>query len=232
LKKQTKSLKKKSSKKLFLDYYESKATELADYTIAQESSRNSYEINNCTLICDIKRDELRKFRKSQDGEFLLGLANQSIFADSIIALTEAIRPHNTIGAVVSNGDNGEAIYKLTSSVLEASIQLEISIPYIENTASKLVLCTVTAAIIISKQNTFWQLVRTLHRPILKHVFDDQAKRAARSMVKAQALGSDPVVGQSIIGAGRVLNAAVRGVDKLGQLVRRASSEEQSREGEI
>lgn len=196
----------------WLAYYEDRP-QLALYTIEHEIQRNTYNVDEEALR--------RMLEQGGPRAFLVRLANQSIFADAVAALSEALRPHGLDGAAVGADKGGS--YEFGRDSLDAALDLDVSVPTDDNPQGKLVLATVTTRIHV---RTDWHVVRRIDRPTLAPIFEDRTKRAARCFV--QARNAEPRVSEAaagtIVGPARVLGAAFSGVDALGKLVRRSAAD--------
>jgi len=176
-----------SSSKEVTDYYQS-SPDLKDYTLDTELDRIPYRLLTSDGSRELtKSDDIRKYVQDEETEeeevahsLLYRAANQSIFADAIVALTSfdgLVRPQLNTGTFVDKCSITIDLHKKDPHV-RATCFVNVSIPDYEGNRLSMASVLVSIYFCPSKQELRSGILHLLPLPELK---DEQVFGAARSL---------------------------------------------------
>ena len=156
----------------FFDYYDTNK-DLSAYTLEQELTRNSFSVidEGGGILEGVNAGEYLK-RAVGDVAYLVRVANQSIFADNIAALTEHFRLCDAM-ASLSNPCDAETRYEVDClrRTLDASLTVEVVIPTSGAGNGKLALARIDCAVAVALGGVSHIVTRRVGRARLVRAFE-------------------------------------------------------------
>ncbi|KAJ1459747.1 hypothetical protein M885DRAFT_613347 [Pelagophyceae sp. CCMP2097] len=198
-----------------LRYYRDRP-DLSRYTCEKEAPRNTYLFDG-----ESATDAALQLRAATgDGELLVRLANQSVFADALIALSQELNAES-IFAAVANSPSSTPSFLLRfgpAPSLEATLHIEVTVPTTATAPpacqSRVALATAQCSVFVKIEDGRATVVRRVERPRLTRLFDADTRAAATAAAMLAGAAPPPQAPASLIGPGRFFAAATKASSSL------------------